>query len=347
MKKPRHNTVEINGKLYDAKSGKPITHPKKTSVKSIDGINKTSAKQSSGKPVARKSGTASAVRKKPTRTAAPKATTSLKRSKTLHRRSVSRPSVQVEKPVTTTTDRQVPTGIIPKLDRGRAKRSERITRSAIIGRFYTDKPARTSPASSVKKTQQPRTAASTGSIKAPSKPPVVQRPQMHGAAAKRAIDNHRKSLGKHRRLASYATTLAVVLVLAGYVTYLNVPGISMRVAANRAGFAASLPAAPSGYRLSGPITHSPGQVVVNFKSNTDNRHFSLTQQPTTWDSLALLENYVMKQSSEYTTYQDRGLTIYLYQDNSVAWVNNGKMHIIDGRQAQLAINQVLDIASSM
>jgi hypothetical protein len=122
----------------------------------------------------------------------------------------------------------------------------------------------------------------------------------------------------------------------------------MKVAANRAGFAATMPSyQPSGYSLSGPIAYSPGQVTVNFASNSDDRKFSLRQQPTTWDSDALLENYVTKQSDNYLTYQDQGLSIYIFDGTSAAWVNGQKMYIIDGSSSQLDTDQILKLATSI
>ncbi len=122
----------------------------------------------------------------------------------------------------------------------------------------------------------------------------------------------------------------------------------MKVAAHRAGFAAALPGyKPAGYSLSGPIAYSPGQVTINFGSNTDSRRFSLKQQPTTWDSTALLENYVTKQTPNYLTYQDRGLTIYIFNGSSAAWVNGGMMYQLEGKNSQLDTDQLLKLATSV
>lgn len=139
------------------------------------------------------------------------------------------------------------------------------------------------------------------------------------------------------------------VVLLGYVTYLNVPSVSMKVASSRAGFAATLPGqTPAGYKMQGPIGYSPGQVVINFGSNTDDRHFSIQQQPSSWDSEALKENFVAKESiAEPLTYNDRGLTIYLYNGGDAAWVDSGNFYSIKAENSQLDTSQVLDLATSM
>lgn len=251
-----------------------------------------------------------------------------------------------------TPTHQVPgqsAGIIPKTDAKRVQRAQKITRSTLIGRFYKASPSMTAddqPSSDkhplTRRVQQAHAAQPVQSRDTPTK----HTDSKHHAAAQRIVKKHTKASVKRKHLTSYATTAVVVLLLGGYVAYLNIPSISMKVAANRAGFAASMPHAPSGYRFSGPIAYSPGQVVVSFRSNTDERRFSLTQQPTNWDSLALLENHVLRQSSDYTTYQDRGLTIYVHGSDA-AWVSDGKMYTINGQQARLGIDQILGIAASM
>ncbi len=148
------------------------------------------------------------------------------------------------------------------------------------------------------------------------------------------------------RLATILTSSLALLLLAGYLTYLNLPNISMRVAATRAGIAANYPNYhPDGYHFSGPITYQPGEVTINFKSNTNDQGFNVQQKSSNWDSQAVLDNLVSKQSDTYLTYQERGLTIYSY-GNHAAWVNGGLLYTIDGN-APLSSEQVLHVATSM
>lgn len=137
-----------------------------------------------------------------------------------------------------------------------------------------------------------------------------------------------------------------VLLLVGYITYLNMPTISLRVAASRAGFAATMPAhQPSGYSLNGPVAYSPGQVTINFNSNTNDQTFSITERQTNWDAQALLDNHISKQTDNYLTYQEKGLVVYIYEGKS-AWVNGGVWYSIDGT-ASLSSEQILKLATSM
>lgn len=362
MKKPRNNTIEINGKLYDARSGQPIKKPtvqspvkSTTGGKYVDGVRKPAARTAASKPTSKKAAETAKPKstRQTTRAAAPKAATKPRRSSTLHRRSVKRPKLEVaiQKHVGELAE-EVPdtrAGIIPKTDKTRVKRAQKIPRSTVIGRFYPNAATTKEAEASQHPLTQHVKKTHTKNVQPKQQRPTTKQPTKNHthAAAERIVKAHTKTHAKRRRLSGYVTTAAVVLLLGGYVAYLNIPDISMRVAANRAGFAASMPHTPSGYRLSGPIAYSPGQVVVNFNSNTDDRRFSVKQQPTSWDSLALLENYVAQQSDTHATYQDRGLTIYVYDGGNAAWVSDGKMYTVEGKNAQLAINQILDIAASM
>lgn len=156
------------------------------------------------------------------------------------------------------------------------------------------------------------------------------------------------SLFRHRpRFATAAAVVAIVLVLGGYITYLNYPNISMRVAASRAGLDASLPRyTPSGYSFSGPINYGPGQVTMRFNSHSDAGFISIAQRKTDWDSSSLLENYVLTKSDKYLTFQQNGLTIYMYNGNNAAWVNRGIFYSVEGNN-YLNSEQVLKVASSL
>jgi hypothetical protein len=164
---------------------------------------------------------------------------------------------------------------------------------------------------------------------------------------KDASDEQGKTrLSLQPRLATVITSAFALLLLGGYLTYMNLPNLSMRVAAARAGIAARYPNYhPDGYSFSGPISYQPGEVTINFKSNTNDDRFNIKQKASNWDSRAVLDNYVSKQSSTYLTYVERGLTIYSF-NNKAAWVSGGTFYLIDGG-APLSSEQVLRIATSI
>lgn len=149
------------------------------------------------------------------------------------------------------------------------------------------------------------------------------------------------------RLTTILTSTLAALLLGGYLTYVNLPNISMRVAATRAGVAANFPSyKPDSFSFRGPITYSPGEVSINFSSNTNDSSFTLKQRNSSWDSQAVLDSYVAEQTDKSPlTYHEKGLTIYAF-DNQAAWVNGGLLYTIEGN-AQLSSEQLLRLATSM
>lgn len=190
---------------------------------------------------------------------------------------------------------------------------------------------------------------------------IVKRPAMssrqlkeHLIAEKLAsVDVHKKAAKSPRKkfLAQPRTTSIVsacfaLIVLGGYLTYLNMPNLSVRVAAAQSGVAAHFPEyRPDGYRFDGPIAYSTGEVTVKFQSNGSNLGYEIKQKSSNWDSQAVLDNYVTKKSSSYLTYSEQGLTVYTYGSDA-AWVNGGVFYTLEGN-APLSNEQVLHIASSM
>jgi hypothetical protein len=138
-----------------------------------------------------------------------------------------------------------------------------------------------------------------------------------------------------------------LLLLTGYFTYINLPNLSVRVAAAQAGIDATYPEyRPVGYRLNGPVAYKNGEVSMNFASNSGPVSFSLNQSKSSWDSSALLEKYVNpKSDGKYATYSDDGLTIYTYGTDA-AWVNGGILYTVDG-SAMLSNEQIRRMATSM
>jgi hypothetical protein len=163
--------------------------------------------------------------------------------------------------------------------------------------------------------------------------------------AKDHSDRDRKAKFSHRL--SFAAGGLAILLVSAYFTYISMPTISVRVAAAQAGVRASYPAyQPSGYSLSGAVAYQPGSVSMNFTQNGGKEGFTLTQANSGWDSSALYQNYVAKESGgQYNISQDNGLTIYTY-GNDAAWVSGGILYTIHG-DATLSNEQVQHIATSL
>lgn len=368
------NVVEINGKIYDAQTGKSLEASKKTAMRasassaakkmtrpamqSIDGFHKPVKKQAAARPMpvqVKAEASKSSAQRHVSKNVGHKA----KRSTTLNRTVVKAPVLAVISPAAASEQADtVSSSALKHTDAKRLRRAQNITKSSVISRFNQTEAKQHQD----KTADKPLTAVLAQSHSTDHKEAAKKHLTTKEALVKKAVASattptkklsakqHKSTRTKKRRVhvAGYASTAMAALLLAGYVAYLNVPSISMKVAAHRAGFAASLPShKPAGFSMKGPIAYSPGQITINFSSNTDDRRFTLSQQPTTWDSTALLENLVAKESQNYVTYQDSGLTIYMYGDSDAAWVNGGKLYRVNGENAQLNTEQLLKLATSV
>lgn len=138
-----------------------------------------------------------------------------------------------------------------------------------------------------------------------------------------------------------------VLLLGGYISYISIPGISVRLAASQAGVNAKYPEYnPDGYSFQGPVAFQQGEVELHFKSNGGGEGFTIRQQNSNWNSVAVLDNLVNRESKgKYQENSQGGVTVYTYGTRA-AWTNGGVLYTIDGN-APLSPEQLLHIASSM
>lgn len=330
----RAKTVEINGRNYDAATGKLI---KETSSKpmtgqrggSIDGFsrakpaNQLHSRTAKSQTLDRKA--VSATKNQIT----PKAPV---QSKTIHRKDQAKSQAH-------------------QVDSHRQKRANTVAKSSFVSKFSKSSPVvEAEPA-------QPKVEAQAPAQAQP-KPSIVEQQfdQYSSNESNKEKDKKPKRKGTRRFLAfdfnrpkarSVFAGAALFVLLAGYITYLNIPNLSLRIAASRAGIDATLPGyKPSGFSMSGPINYSQGLVTLNFKSNSDDRNFAIAERTSSWDSESLLANYVEKETPNFVTFQEKGLTIYVYDGSNATWVDSGIWYTIDG-ESQLNSDQLLKIAVSM
>lgn len=158
---------------------------------------------------------------------------------------------------------------------------------------------------------------------------------------------NRQPLSRRPNLVPAMAVAGIVLLLGGYITYLNVPTLGLRVAASRAGIDARLPSyKPAEYTFSGVTGYRPGQITLRFSSPRAEEYLDLTQRQTQWDPPTLLENYVVPKSAHYISFNQNGLTIYVYNGNNAAWINNGIFYTLEGSN-ELNQDQVLKMAASL
>ena len=149
------------------------------------------------------------------------------------------------------------------------------------------------------------------------------------------------------KLVPTTVTIMAILALGGYYAYQNIPSMALQIASSRAGIEASLPRyRPTGYNFAGPIAYSEGTIELEFASNVDDRSYKITQQESTWDSQSLLSNYIEPITNDYVTFQERGLTIYVYDNYYATWVDSGVWYTIEGNSLMTS-EQLLKIADSL
>ena len=159
---------------------------------------------------------------------------------------------------------------------------------------------------------------------------------MHKASGKRAT--HR------RRWVSVAAGIAAFLVIGGFITYLNMPGIELRVASMHAGFHAEMPSyKPTGYALVGGVKATDGMVQLTYRSGSS--AYQITQVPSDWNSATLLDQNTEQRGAPEQTIQSEGRIIYLY-DGSASWVDGGVRYEINGN-ANLTADDLVSLATSM
>ena len=360
------NSITINGRLYDAVTGMPIQNESTVSVQKT--VESSNLKKSKRHPVPRPTGnmhrafTDIAVPRKTQPTpfkkvvaAIPRAQTEApaqavhqrpQKSQTLHRAALKRPEAEQS------AVKQERSPAISKFAQQTVSQPAQQP-PVVVPSQPTDEQAKVHPAvakalATIQSNQVPARPEQPRSSKELKELLIKER-----LAEVEAVDNQTQQKKEKKgffrskpRLTTILTSTLAILLLGGYLTYINLPNISMRVAATRAGIAANFPNyKPDGYGFQGPITYAPGEVSISYKSNTNNSNFTLKQKGSNWDSQAVLDNYVSKQAENYLTYQEQGLTIYSF-DNKAAWVNGGLLYTIEGN-TQLSSEQLLKLATSM
>ena len=350
MKVKGKNVIFINGRHYDAATGLPVAEhtPAATAAPSRPVISDVApAMPRTHEPVIPASARQNITRRTPVASvhAAPQ------RSKTLRRETVQRPVGQHEAVITRQHRERIVVAKSPAITKFADRPQSRTIAHTVTPAAEAPQPQALSPiVGHVHKTIADKKAVATPAKKtaATSSSHLKQqliREKLASIDTDKKPRQHKVKRRRSRNL-SVATACVALVAFAGYLTYLNMPNLSVRVAAAQAGIDASFPEyRPDGYRFDGPIAYAPGEISMKFRSNTDSRSYEITQTNSSWDSQAVLDNYVAKKTESYLTYSEQGLTIYTFAGEA-AWVNGGVLYTIEG-DAPLTSQQVLRIAGSM
>jgi flagellar biosynthesis GTPase FlhF len=139
----------------------------------------------------------------------------------------------------------------------------------------------------------------------------------------------------------------ISIALLGYLVYLNLPDLSVRVAAMQTGIENAYPSyVPMNYRLSGLVKEDNGAITMNFVQENGGS-FQLIEKKSSWDSATVLSNFVEeKWGSNYVVAKGQGLTVYISGSNAV-WVNGGVLYQIEDHGSNLTTDDLHDIAISL
>jgi len=152
--------------------------------------------------------------------------------------------------------------------------------------------------------------------------------------------------GFWRVMLALSCAAAAVFAIAYFVN-LNMPDISMRVAAMQTGMEPTYPNyVPRDYSVSS-ITSESGKITMEFRNYSDDSSFTIIEEKSSWDTNALVSNYVKEEYGEsYTIVREQGLTIYV-SGSDAAWVNGGVVYKIKTTSGSLTNKQIRSIAVSM
>lgn len=154
----------------------------------------------------------------------------------------------------------------------------------------------------------------------------------------------RPKFGFWRIILALSCATASVFAI-GYLIRINMPDFSLRVAAMQTGIEATYPSYRCGHSL-GSITSENGKISMEFHNDKDGKKFVITEEKSSWDSTALLNNYVKQNfDKDYITVREQGLTIYIDSEEA-AWVNGGIVYKMDLKNDSLTKNQIRSIATS-
>ncbi len=352
------NIIEVNGKRFDAQSGKLLSAAKPTKAAKSQGVSLDGVAK---KPRSTQSVPgAHAVHKSP------------ERSKTLMRTAVKNPANNkkahikaksgmvdgVRKPAKKTAyshpevrEQKVPVGRLE-----RAQLTPKSTQISRYGRTKVTKPQATVAPLAVKQAPGAFVRQIETQVQHAVQKTInpfhhaIENATSHTQPKIKKTSTHHKiahRLNVHPRIVSMSAGAMAVVIIAGFFAYQNVPNLTMRVAAAKAGVRGSLPSyKPAGFSLNGPVHFTPGQITIAYKSNSDDRSFKLVQKSTEWNSETLLSNYVAKDQRPYQSYQEEDKTIYIYDSNNATWIERGVWYQVEGNGA-LSSDQLLRIANSL
>lgn len=334
------NTIIINGKSYDAQTG--------------DLLDVASTKKSAVETV--KKAPTTAARRHPAKHAVGHKTQG---SKTLMRHAVKKPDASLKRHLKVQSGKgaiakhQAP-GVITKasvhkLDDNRLKHAQKVAKSKLVTRFV---PISASTATrhvshSTPQHVRPIVAAHASPvIRSKTTADLLQQALDHATSHEQTFSPAKKISGLSRRAKGIGAVTASLVLILGIVASQTYTTVRLHVASSKAGFAVNAPGyQPAGYSLS-HLTYKTGAAGLHFTSNSDDRAFSITEQPSNWDSTTLRDLSVAPSGQNYQTIESAGRTIFMDSNHNATWVDKGILYQVD-TESGLNEQQLVKIANSL
>ena len=210
--------------------------------------------------------------------------------------------------------------------------------------------------SAAPKITKPKAAAPKAVTKPAAKATEMTPEQLKELAIKKALRSaakeepeqhpHKIHFGLGRIFVAFACTAAAIFALIYFVN-LNVFNLSVANAAKEAGLeTTNTPKVPSGFELS-DIASESGKLTLTYTNTSTKTTFLIIEERSSWDSNALLANYVKPTfGDDYTIVREQGLTIYI-NDSNAAWVNGRTVYKVTTTSGAITKKQIRTIAASL
>ncbi len=232
-----------------------------------------------------------------------------------------------------------------------------LEKSSTLARKYVRRPVATKMVDAkVDQAELRRRQNKANSLNHKTTYPKVSKKVTQEKAAKSAMrsvakmnDNTPKMKTKHKphRIALAALCSAITVFALFFFVQTNMPDITVKVAAMQTGIDAAYPSyIPRNYALDTVTSEKDGSITMTFRG-PDESSFTLTEEKSTWDSTALLNNFVKgNYSADYTTLRERGVTVYIDR-GSATWVNGGLLYKTTSQGKNLSKEQIINLVSSL
>jgi len=312
------NILKINDSLYDSLTGELISGPK---------IEKTivEARIKQAREEARH---LSAHKRQ--------------QSKTLMRKAVKKPSAYQS---SSNFNKSLP--IVQKSAVSKKLSAQSINQSRLITAKETlkhDKVSKFSRAESIYQAPEPKQSEQP-SQKLKKQPKTTEDLLMHAIARAKSHENTYESDNQKplRILKSKTSLIGLGVLIIAILAVSLVPHAELKIASNKAGFNIAKPSyRPAGFSLQ-KIDSGAGTASLVYKSNSDDRKFTVTEKVSNWN-VETLSGVLAASTDSNQIVTPKGKNVFIDSSKNATWIDNGVQYEINtkGVLSNRQITQIVD-----